>query len=418
MNYEETLAYIHQTPRFSRELGNKLLLKLLSYCGNPHEQLPCIHIAGTNGKGSMAIMLSKILIAAGYRVGLFTSPYIERFNERIQINGKQIPDYVLAEIITDLKEKIENYDAPVSEFALDTVAAFCWFHREQIDVVVLETGLGGRLDATNVIPENLVSIIGSIGLEHTQYLGDTYEKIAAEKCGIIKEKCPVISYPIQKDTVKTVIQQVAKKKNAPLHITPMPKQGNSGVILNGREYQLGLQGEFQIYNAATVYQAIEVLRSQGYKISESAVKSGYLSAHNPARFERFDSKIILDGAHNPSAIISLKKSLEMFKKNIWFCIAMMEDKDIDACVSLLQDCAKGIVITEIPIARCCPGERLKEICKSHGIEEVYIEKQPYNAIEKALSLAGKEELICICGSLYLAGEVRPYLVHKFQNPKS
>ncbi|MEE1014340.1 MAG: folylpolyglutamate synthase/dihydrofolate synthase family protein [Clostridia bacterium] len=414
MNYQETIAYIHQTPKFNRELGNHLLKKLLSHCENPEQKLKFIHIAGTNGKGSTAIMLSEILQSAGYKTGLFTSPYIERFNERMRVNGIPIPDETLAEIVSELRDIIECYDAPVSEFALDTAAAFCWFYQQNVDFVVLETGLGGRLDATNVISESMVSIITTIGLDHTQYLGTTYAEIAAEKCGIIKKNCPVVSYPVQEDEVWEVLRQYTDKNHAPLAIAEIPEPLKDGMLLQGKYYPLGLKGEFQMYNAATVLKAIDVLRKQGVKISDSAVNEGLKKAKNPARFERFGSQIILDGAHNPQAILSLCQALHACNRPIYFCTAMMEDKDYTACISILAQYAKGVVATEIEMPRCCSSEILAEGFKNHGMEEVRSVKSPQDALQEALSLAGKDGLVCVCGSLYLAGILRPYLHEYFQ----
>lgn len=409
MNYQEAISYIHQTPKFSRELGNRLLLKLLSHCNHPQERLQCIHIAGTNGKGSTAIMLSEMLRHAGYRVGLFISPYIERFNERIQINGEPIPDEKLAEIITHLKELIEIHDAPVSEFALDTATAFCWFEEQKVDIVVLETGLGGRLDATNIISKNLVSVLCSIGLDHTQYLGTTYKAISKEKCGIIKERCPVVCYPLQHDDAMETIAETALQKNAPLYVADIPFKSERGIVLNENEYALGLEGDYQGFNAATAYKTIEVLRSQGYQISDDAVKKGLQSARNPARFEWFGDKIILDGAHNPAAIQSLCDSLAKMQKPIWFCTAMMEDKDYRSCISILKKYASGMVVTQLDMPRCCQAEILKQGLIHEGMEEVYAVPDPIDAIKTACSLAEDDAVICICGSLYLAGMVRPYL---------
>lgn len=414
MNYQEAISYIHQTPKFSRELGNRLLKKLLMYCGNPEQKLKFIHIAGTNGKGSTAVMLSEILQSAGYKTGLFTSPYIERFNERIRINGESIPDESLAHIISGLKNTIETYDAPVSEFALDTAAAFCWFYQQNVDFVVLETGLGGRLDATNVIPESMVSIITTIGLDHTQYLGTTYTEIAAEKCGIIKENCPVVSYPVQEEEVWEVLRQFTDKNNADLSIAEIPEPMENGMVLQGEYYPLGLKGEFQLYNAATVIKTIDVLREQGVKISELAVKEGLKKARNSARFERFGSQIILDGAHNPQAVLSLCQTLHAYNRPIYFCTAMMEDKDYIECTSILAKYAKGVVTTEVDMPRCCPSEILVEELKKHGMEEVRSVKSPQDALHEALSLAGGDGLVCVCGSLYLAGILRPYLQKYFQ----
>ncbi|MGN1092497.1 MAG: bifunctional folylpolyglutamate synthase/dihydrofolate synthase, partial [Monoglobaceae bacterium] len=192
MDYRESLNYIHKTPKFARVLGNDMLKKLLFHLGDPQKNLKFIHIAGTNGKGSYAVMMAEILKNSGYRVGLYTSPYIERFNERIQINGGQISDEALAEAATLVKQVIETNDAPVSEFALDTAIAFYYFNKHNCDIIVLETGLGGRIDATNVIDTAVLSVIMSIGYDHTQYLGNTIEEITYEKCGIIKPNGNVI----------------------------------------------------------------------------------------------------------------------------------------------------------------------------------------------------------------------------------
>ncbi|MBQ2614183.1 MAG: bifunctional folylpolyglutamate synthase/dihydrofolate synthase [Clostridia bacterium] len=407
MNYQETIQYIHQTPKFSRELGNRLLEKLLSLCGNPQQSLQCIHIAGTNGKGSTAVMLSEILKEAGYRIGLFTSPYIERFNERIQVNGTPIPDSALAETITKLRNLIETCDAPVSEFALDTAAAFLWFQQQSVDFVVLETGLGGRLDATNVIPKSLVSVITNIGLDHTQYLGNTLEEIATEKCGIIKEGSPLVVYPLQEKSVLETIQKCAAEKKAEVFVADIP--------WNGKAYTLGLQGEFQAYNAATVLKVIDVLRGFDISISETAVEEGLKNAHNPARFERFGEQIILDGAHNPQAIQALCQTLKSLEKPLYFCTAMMEDKDYLSCVKILKNYAKGIVVTEISMPRCCSKELLKETFFKQGMEEVMAVHSLKDAVETALTMAGEDGIVCICGSLYLAGELRPYLKNKKAN---
>ena len=414
MNYQEVISYIHQTPKFSRDLGNRLLKKLLKHCGNPEQKLKFIHIAGTNGKGSTAVMLSEILQSAGYKTGLFTSPYIERFNERIQINGEAIPDESLARIISGLKNTIETYDAPVSEFALDTAAAFCWFYQQNVDFVVLETGLGGRLDATNVIPESMVSIITTIGLDHTQYLGTTYTEIATEKCGIIKENCPVVSYPVQEEEVWEVLRQFTDKNNAALSIAEIPEPMENGMVLQGEYYPLGLKGEFQLYNAATVIKTIDVLREQGVKISESAVKEGLKKARNSARFEFFGSQIILDGAHNPQAVRSLCQTLYAYNRPLYFCTAMMEDKDYTTCTSILAKYAKAVVTTEVEMPRCCSSEILAEEFKKNGMEEVYSVKNPQKALHEALGLAGEDGLVCVCGSLYLAGVLRPYMREDFK----
>ncbi len=385
-----------------------MLEKLLLHLDNPQNNLRIVHIAGTNGKGSTASMLAEILKEAGYCCGLYTSPYIERFNERIRVNGVEIPDAELAEIITNLRNTIERYDAPVSEFALDTAAAFCWFQKQNCDIVVLETGLGGRLDATNIITNPLVTVLTAIGMDHMQYLGDSIEKITAEKCGIIKENSPVVSYPLQEKTALKVIQNHAKEKNCPLFVAEIPERMEEGIVHQGNHYTLGLQGEFQAYNASTVLKTVEVLQELGFSISGDAIYSGLKKAKNMARFERFGERIILDGGHNVPAAKALVSSLKEFHKPIYFCVAMMEDKDYQGYLNELLQIANGAVVTQIPMPRCVTAQKLARNLKVHQLP-VEMEEDPYIALKKTIEMAGNDGYVCVCGSLYLAGELRPFL---------
>ncbi len=411
MNYQETIRYIHETPKFARELGNKMLEKLLLHLDNPQKNLRIVHIAGTNGKGSTAAMLSEILSASGYRCGLFTSPYIERFNERIRINGEEIPDESLASIITHIREVIEEFDAPVSEFALDTAAAFCWFSMQKCDYVVLETGLGGRLDATNVIENPIATVLTSIGMDHMQYLGDSIEKIAAEKCGIIKKNVPVVSYPLQDIAVQKVIAEKAKEKESTLCVATTPVMVDDKMYYQDKVYELGLQGEFQIYNGATVLETVSVLREQGIAITDEAIRSGLKYAKNIARFEHFGSNLILDGGHNVPAAKALISALKKEGRPVYFCIAMMEDKDWQGFLEEILSIANGVVFTQVPMPRCCSTKNLISVAEKFCIQ-IEEEQNPISAIERAKEMAGNDAIVCICGSLYLAGKVRPYLNKK------
>lgn len=406
MNYQETLNYIHNTPKFARTLGNDLLRKLLDKLGNPQNELQFVHIAGTNGKGSAAIMLSEILIRSGYTVGLFTSPYIERFNERIRVNGEEIDNDSLAEIATHIRETIEKNNTPVSEFALDTAIAFEYFKAKKCDIVVLETGLGGRLDATNVIGQSLVSVIMSIGLDHMQYLGETIAEITAEKCGIIKSDSHTVVYPVQDSDALSVIRSVCAEQNNTLHLAEMPElaEGNR-FIYKGKRYTLGLSGSFQKYNAAAVLETVGVLQKCGCKIPAKAVRDGLKNAFNPARFEKLPCGIILDGAHNLPAVNALCESLNKLGKPVNLCVAMMEDKDITGCIEQLAAVAKTVTVTEIDMPRCAKTEKLCEEFAKYGVTAV--EKK--NAIEAArhlIKITKRGELACVCGSLYFAGEIR------------
>ncbi len=409
MNYQEAINYIHSTPKFARSLGNELLTKLLFNLGNPQDKLKFIHIAGTNGKGSCAFMLSEVLIKCGYKVGLYTSPYIESFNERIRINGKPIADDDLAELVTKIKALIESCDAPVSEFALDTAIAFTYFNNMNCDIVVLETGLGGRLDATNVIKKSEVSVLTSIGLDHTQYLGDTIEKITAEKCGIIKQKGTVICYPDMPLEALRVITHFCKTKKASAILADMPelKEGNS-FLYNGKSYSLKMEGDFQKLNASLVICTLEKLKEMGYNITDDAIKQGLYDAFNPGRLEQLPSGVYLDGAHNPSAIKSLCESLKAMGKPVSICLAMMEDKDIREVAEILAELNPKVILTEIPMPRCADAYDIAKEFIHFNITPKVI-KDPLEAAKQLISESNNDTTSVICGSLYLVGYLRKEL---------
>ncbi len=416
MNYTETIEYIHSTPKFSRILGNDLLRKLLEKLGNPQKDLKFIHIAGTNGKGSCAIMLSEILTKSGYKTGLFTSPYIEIFNERIKINGEMISNEALAKITTKIRATLEKYDTPVSEFALDTAIAFEYFKKKGCDIVVLETGLGGRLDATNVIDNSIISILMSIDMDHTQYLGNTISEIAAEKCGIIKENSTVVVYPIQFASAKKVIKSTCTEKNAELIFAKVPtiNEGTS-FTLKRKKYTLSMVGDFQKYNASTVIEVINQLNKKGWNIPPSAINNGLLSAFNPARYEKLSNGLILDGAHNISAIKELCHSLLKEEYPPVICIAMMEDKDISSCVAELAKINPKVIVTKVNLPRCVNPKKLCKEFEQHGIYPIII-KDPVKASKAALSLSFNNRTPVVCGSLYLMGEVRKNLFNHKASP--
>ena len=409
MNYNEAINYIHSTPKFSRTLGNDLLRKLLDKLGNPQKNLKFIHIAGTNGKGSTAIMLSEILSHSGYKTGLFTSPYIETFNERIKIDGAMIEDNTLAKLTAKIKEIIEKYDTPVSEFALDTAIAFEYFNQENCDIVILETGLGGRLDATNVIDKSILSILTSIGMDPIQYLGNTISEITAEKCGIIKENGKVIVYPLQNPETKSVIKEFCLSQNADLTYANLPEiLEDNDFLYDEKRYTLSLCGDFQKYNAATAITAVYELRNNGFSIPDTAISDGLLSAFNPARMERLSCGLILDGAHNTSAMQELCKTLSKMNTPLYVCIAMMEDKDIQGCIAELAKISPKIIATEIDMPRCAGAQTIATEFAKYNIT-TQIAKDPISAAKTALALAGSGGTAVVCGSLYLSGIIRKNL---------
>ena len=398
MNYEETLNYIHSIPKFIRPLGNEKLSALLELMGNPQKKLRFIHIAGTNGKGSTAAMTAEILQRSGYKVGLFTSPFIERFNERIRINSENISDGVLIEYAARVKNIMETSDALVSEFAFVTAIAFLYFCEMECDFVVLEVGMGGKLDATNVIDESVVAVICKIALDHTQYLGDTVEEITREKCGIMRHDGRVVAYPNERH-ITDIICECAKKLNARLTVADVTAADG---------YELSLKGEYQRYNAAVVVEIVRTLRDMGYDIPEEAVRDGLKNTKWMARFEFVRDNVIIDGAHNADGIHALKKSLAAVSGDITVVMAMMEDKAWEECVKEMRPVAKHFIATELNMPRCLKAEKIAEAA---GNAEVI--KDVQSALSAAL--ADEHSVVCVCGSLYLAGEARKYFNNRQNN---
>lgn len=389
MDYNETLKYINNTPKFSKILGNDDLKKLLKNLGNPQDKTKFIHVAGTNGKGSVSSMIASILRASGKNVGLYTSPFIEVFNERIQINGENISDEDLARIATRVKTEIDALGVGISVFAQITAMAFLYFAEKECDIAVLETGLGGQLDATNVIPPPILTIITKIGLDHTEYLGDTIEKIAEEKCGIIKSGTKVVTTCNQEDEALSVIENTCKERNVPLFVA----DSDSG-------YSLSLSGEYQKENGA-----VAVLSAKTLGISENAIKDGLLATKWIARFEYLRDNLILDGGHNPDGIRSLIKSLKVLNKPVHFVVAMMQDKDTEDVCQQIMAFAKSVTVTEVNMPRCEKAEKLAKMFDGCSVQASSI-----LAIEEALSKANENEIVCVCGSLYLAGEIRRHFI--------
>ncbi|MBQ7794276.1 MAG: bifunctional folylpolyglutamate synthase/dihydrofolate synthase [Clostridia bacterium] len=403
MDREQAVSYIGNLPKFSYPLGNEQLEKLLSLLGNPHKELKFIHIAGTNGKGSAAAMLGSILENAGYRVGVFTSPYIIRFNERIRLGRGEIPDNKLAEYTERLADIIENNEIKLSQFAFILALALCYYRNEGCDLVVLEAGLGGRLDATNIIEESLVSVIMSIGLDHTEYLGTTIPEIAREKGGIIKENGSVAAYRSDKSALD-VFEQICREKSARLYIAPKVQATEKGFAADGREYALALKGEYQADNAAVVLKTVEILREKGFAISENALEKGFLSAQHRARFERVRENIIVDGAHNSDGIRALCRALDSGAKTA--VLAMMEDKAVDDALSQLKGFSE-VIVTEIDMPRCMKAAELAKHAEKAGLNVRVIPD-----CTEAFKTAESCNFAVICGSIYLAGKALEYFDKK------
>lgn len=406
MNYNESIDFVHAIPKFVRPLGNEKLSGLLNLLGNPQNKLKFIHIAGTNGKGSVCAMLAEILKRAGYKTGLFTSPFIEIFNERIRINGEMIGNDTLAEYISTTAEIMEKNDTGVSEFAFITAVAMKYFADEECDIVVLETGMGGKLDATNIIPASECSVLTSISLDHTQYLGETIQEIACEKSGIIKPMGRVISAPNSESI--GVIKAAAAKAEAELTVCESARKTDNGFVYKSKEYELGLSGDYQAENAAIVCETVELLRKFGYNISDIAEREGFKNAEWQARYEFVSENMVIDGGHNKGGIQALKKSLIKEQREVTLVLAMMEDKDYEECIRDIVPVAKNVVATELcDMPRSLKAHKIKDICEKVGVSCV-----EQSDIKEALRIAVKaaeDGLVCVCGSLYLAGEVKRIL---------
>lgn len=411
MTYDRAIKYIHSIPKFSRVLGNDLLRVLLKKLGDPHKKLKFIHVGGTNGKGSTATMISEILQSAGYKTGLFTSPFLVRFNERIRINGEPIGDSELAEIAAYIKEISEKYDAEVSEFAFITAAAMVYFLRMNCDIVVLEVGLGGRLDATNVIEKSEVTVLTSIGLDHCQYLGGTLDSISREKLGIVKRGSPLVLYPKQDDIVFKNAKDICIKLNSELIVPELPTdydQNNRSFNYKNEKYSLAMNGEFQAVNAVTAIEAATELSNNGYDINTNHIKHGLSRAKISGRLERIGN-VLIDGAHNPQAVGALLNELERQREPIHFITAVMDDKDHAEITRLIsQFCEKynsEVTATRLDMPRCLGSDKLAAEFERRGIAAKTAES-PAAALSALKNFDG---IICVCGSLYLAGEIKKLL---------
>lgn len=403
MTYEEALEYIHSIPKFRRPLGNAQLARLLKSMGDPQDKLNVIHIAGTNGKGSTAAMLGEILKRQGYKTGMFTSPFIEVFNERIQINNELISDSALAEYTERVKRLMEEKEAYVSEFAFITAAAFLYFYEKGCDYVVLETGMGGRLDATNIVKKPRLCILTSISLDHMQFLGDTVREIAKEKCGIIKRGVPVVSYG--NEAVRDIIEAAAAENDSELAFPSEAMPTDGGFIYEGHIYGLSLKGGYQVKNAALVVEACKMLNKYGIKISDKAMREGLENTAWKVRYEFVRDNLLIDGGHNIDGVHELVKSLKADGRKIYAVTAMMSDKSMAECIAEIASCAESIYCTELDMPRCAGAEELALLAEQSGAAARVI-KSPAEAVKTALSEADKDTLVTVCGSLYLAGEIR------------
>ncbi len=426
MTYENALEKIHSLLTFGSRPGLDRIKALLELMGNPQDKLRFIHVAGTNGKGSVCQFLSSVLIKQGYKTGLFISPYITDFRERIQINGEMITRDTLVNAVENtypLLLKLRESDCIITEFEYVMALEFYIHSNAGCDVVVLETGMGGLLDCTNVIRPPLCSVITTVGLDHTAVLGNTVEEIALQKCGIIKKGSLAVT-SMQEPPVMEIIEKTAAEKSVPLYKSSDVKVRvisadieRTVLDYNGIRLVLNLPGEHQVENAKTAVAALRVLNQRGIlSVSADSIQNGFAAAKNPARFELMcnSPRIILDGAHNPNGINALAKSLKTLDSgNRRICIlGMLRDKDSLSSVKLLQGLFDEIVCVAVNNPRTLTAEELAEECKGR-FKTVTTAENPEKAFDYALKRAEDEGLTAVvCGSLYLCGEIRPYIIKR------
>ncbi|WP_017414730.1 bifunctional folylpolyglutamate synthase/dihydrofolate synthase [Clostridium tunisiense] len=437
MNYQEAINYIENTAQFGMKLGLERTEKILELLGDPHKKVKMIHIAGTNGKGSTTAMVSRVLMEAGYKVGTYISPYIEEFEERIQINNENIPKEDLVHIITEVSKAIDEvialgYPNP-TQFEIITCAAFLYYHMKKVDYAVIEVGLGGRLDSTNVITP-ILSIITSISLDHVAILGDTLDKIAFEKAGIIKEGIPTVLFP-QQPEAEQVIEKVATERKSLLIKVDSEKSkfiDSYEIEVNGEKkvvqrvgiktlsenynLELALLGKHQILNATVAVYACEKLIDLGAKISKENIAKGMKTVKWPGRLEimKTNPRVVIDGAHNIDGISKLTESIDMYFKydNLILILGILADKQVREMIETIVPKASRVIAVTPNSERAELAEDLKVEIENLGVVCEAVEDYR-EAYEKALSYCTEKDLLLISGSLYMIGDMRKIIrLHK------
>lgn len=420
MTLSEAVDYYHSLEKFGIMPGLERIEILANALGAPHKKLKFVHVAGTNGKGSTCTALASVLTEAGYKTGLYTSPYVIDFRERIQYNMSMISPEDLIDVTEKVKEKIEQLSEKgikITEFEAVTAAALTYYAKRNCDIVVLETGLGGRFDATNIIPSPVCSIITSVSLDHTGILGDTLSAIAFEKSGIIKNGCPVVTDASARAEVLGVIEKQCNEKNAELFKADYTDIFSvAGESINGTSV-LSEKGKFtvpwcgvhQLQNMSLVWTAVEILKSAGFDISDRAFCAGISKARIPARTEVLSEKplVILDGSHNDGSTEAFAKILKkhLSGKRILAVMGMMADKDCRKSLSNLMPCFTEVITVKPSNPRSMSASELALIAKDFGVTS-FAAGAPLDGIALAFQKIDKFDALAVCGSLYLAGDVR------------
>ncbi len=415
MNVNEALKYIHSISWMGSVPGLGRTQALLRLQGNPERKLKFIHIAGTNGKGSTAAMLASVLRQAGYRTGLYTSPYILKFNERMQVNGAEISDEELAEITEYVQPLADSLAEHPTEFELVTCIAMEYFARHECDIVVLEVGMGGELDSTNVIDAPEAAVIVNIGLDHMQVLGDTVEEIAQAKAGIIKDGCDCVLYA-QKPSVEAVFEQACAQRNARLHRADMGNlrpisHGLEGQVFDWKEMRalrIPLLGEHQLHNVSVVLTALEVLAAKGWNLPETAIRAGLEGVTWPGRFQlmRKNPLFIIDGGHNAQCLEALVGAIRDYLpgRKLTFLNGCMADKDYGEMFRMLAPYAREFVTVTPDNPRSLPAQELAKHLERYKLPVCACESVA-EGVRTAIEHAGRDGVVCACGSLYMISAI-------------
>ena len=420
--YQRSLDYLYSLEKFGMIFGLTKIEEILEAVGNPHREIQAIHIGGTNGKGSTAAIIASILRREGYRVGLYTSPHLIRFTERMKVNEKEIEKDEVASLTEWMRERIETAGIapPFTFFDFTTAMAFLYFKQKMVDLAILEVGLGGRLDSTNVI-DPLLSVITNIAKDHEDVLGKGVLKIAREKAGIIKESRPLITAATQPQVLR-LFSKICREKKAPFFRVGKEFRyvlaGEGSFSYEGLHRKLwglsfNLRGSHQMINATTALGAMEILDDLGYRVSNDAMTEGLKEVDWPGRLEVVCSapRVLLDGAHNPDGALSLKESLEKDFQyhHLILLIGIMKDKDVHSILHSLSPLADRIILTRPGTDRAASPALLRKALGRNGKKAEVIEDFR-KAIDKGLSLTGEEDILCITGSLYTVGEARSYFL--------